>query len=347
MKKIYGFGIVGTGAIAAMHARAIQAIASAELIAVFNHHPEKAQEFARTHHTRAYAELEELLADPEIDVVCICTPSGAHLEPALSAITQRKHCLVEKPLEINLQRCRQLTQAARQMGVQISTIFPSRFHPSAVKIKSALAQGYFGDIVLGNAYVKWSRPEAYYQSASWRGTWALDGGGALMNQGIHAVDLLLWYLGEVDHVQAISANRKHLDIEVEDTIVAQLKFHSGALGTLECTTAAFSGSPKTIEVIGTCGRACLQEDSIVQWDFQDPAAPTDTVLDDGPTGGGQDDPMAIGMRGHQRQIEDFLNALDRHQTPQIAGEEGLQSVRLIEAIYQSARSGLPVRPDSI
>lgn len=341
MDRKYGFGIIGTGAIATMHARGIQELPRAELIGVFNHRPEKAQVFAETHQTKAYARLEQLLADPLVDVICICTPSGAHLEPALAAVAAGKHCLIEKPLEITSARCLDIIQAAQQRGVQVSTIFPTRFHPAALKVKEALQQGKFGDLVLGNAYVKWSRPAAYYQSASWRGTWALDGGGALMNQGIHALDLLLWYMGPVSSVHAVSANRKHKEIEVEDTIVAQMKFQSGALGTIECTTAAYTGSPKTIEIIGTKGRVSLEEDHITSWDFEDQSHKNAKgLLNGGKTEkSGHEDPMAIGHWGHRRQIENFLHALDNGEAADIAGKEGAKAVHIIEAIYQSARQG--------
>ncbi|MGO3266425.1 MAG: Gfo/Idh/MocA family protein [Sphingobacteriaceae bacterium] len=338
MERIYGFALIGTGAIARMHAHAIQAIPHAKLIAVYNHNMEKAVQFAQAHQTRAYGELKELLDDPLVDIVCICTPSGAHLEPALAAIARGKHCLIEKPLEITSARCAQIIQAAEKKGVQVSTIFPSRFHPAAQTIKTAMENGKFGNLVLANAYVKWSRTPDYYRAANWRGTWALDGGGALMNQGIHAVDLLLWYMGPVDYVQAISANRMHLNIEVEDTIVAQLKFQSGALGTIECTTAAFSGSPKTIEIIGTQGRIALHEEQITSWEFADVHENQGEITDrSNELAGGQNDPMAIGHLGHQRQIEDFLQALTTGHTPRIASAEGAKAVSIIEAIYQSAR----------
>lgn len=345
MKKNYGFAIIGTGAIASMHAKAIRAIPNAKLIAVYNHNPEKAEQFAQAHHTHAYTQLEHLLTNADLDIVCICTPSGAHLTPALAAIAHGKHCLVEKPLEITDERCAQIVDAAENKGVQISTIFPTRFHPMARRVKTALENGNFGDLVLANAYVKWARTSDYYQAASWRGTWALDGGGALMNQGIHAVDLLLWYMGPVDYVQAIAANRRHHDIEVEDTIVAQLRFQSGALGTVECTTAAFTGSPKTIEIIGTHGRVELQEDEITSWAFSEPGKKQE--IDDrdeekSEITGGQNDPMAIGHLGHQRQIEDFLQALSDGNQAQIAAGEGAKAVALIEAIYESARELRPI-----
>src|SRR5690606_23652964 len=297
-----------------MHARAIQAIPHAKLIAVYNHNSEKAEQFAQIHKTRAYGQLKDMLNNSLVDIVCICTPSGAHLEPALAAVMFGKHCLIEKPLEITSKRCEEIIQAAKKVGVQISTIFPTRFHPTAQKIKAVMESGKFGNLVLANAYVKWSRTPDYYQGASWRGTWTLDGGGALMNQGIHAVDLLLWYMGPVEYVQAISANRRHLDIEVEDTIVAQLKFQSGALGTIECTTAAFSGSPKTIEIIGTQGRVALHEDQITSWEFADHHENQHEITDgNNELPGGQNDPMAIGHLGHQRQIENFLQALSRSE----------------------------------
>jgi hypothetical protein len=192
-----GFGIIGCGMIAKFHARAIAEIRGAKLVACYNRTLDKASAFASEFGCTAYDDLEAMLARDDIHVVTICTPSGAHLEPGVLAAKAGKHILVEKPLEVTLKRCDALLNACAKAGVRVGTIFPSRFHESSRLLKQAVDQGRFGRITLGDAYVKWFRTQQYYDSGAWRGTWKLDGGGALMNQAIHSVDLLLWLMGEL------------------------------------------------------------------------------------------------------------------------------------------------------
>jgi UDP-N-acetyl-2-amino-2-deoxyglucuronate dehydrogenase len=345
-EKVYGFGIVGTGLIADFHAKAIAEIPNAKLIGAYNRNKEKASAFAAKFDCAAYDSLESLVSDSAIDVICICTASGAHLEGGLAAIAAGKHCLIEKPLEITVARCSELIKAAQSKGVHLGVIFPSRFQEVNQKIKDAVTSQRMGSPVIGNAYVKWNRSEAYYQSAAWRGTWALDGGGALMNQGIHSVDLLQWFMGPVASVHAFAANRRHKEIEVEDTVVAILTFESGALGTIECSTATHPGSFKRLEVIGTGGTAIVEENDLLTWQFSEETN-EDTLIRDAHGGkqiskGGVADPAAISFLGHQRQIEDFLSAIEKGDEPTVDGLEGLKSVQIIEAIYESVRTGKTV-----
>lgn len=340
-----GFAIIGTGAIAHIHATVIQSIPGAILIGVYNRTVSKAQSFGNQYGCIAYNNLQEMLEDQRISVVCICTASGAHLEPAIACINANKHCLIEKPLEITVERCNRIIDAAKIKGVRVATVFPSRFHESSLQVKQALDDGRFGEPVLGSAYVKWSREDAYYKSAAWRGTWNLDGGGALMNQGIHALDLLQWYMGPVESVFAYAANRRHKDIEVEDTIVASIKFSSGAIGSIECTTAAHPGSLKKVEIVGTTGSVVLEENNILNWQFQDSSETTQSApvsASNAQKKGGADQPMNISSLGHQLQIEEFLASLAMGTPSQIEGKAGIKSVAIITAIYQSVQSGLPV-----
>ncbi|MHA4812494.1 Gfo/Idh/MocA family protein [Flavitalea flava] len=346
-KKKFGFGIVGTGMIAETHAMAIAGIGHANLIGAYSISKDKRDRFARKHNCRAFETLEEMAKDPAIDIVCICTPSGIHLEPALTCIAGGKHCLVEKPLEVNLERCDLIIEAARKAGVKLGVIFPSRFQETNRRLKMALEKTRFGNLVLGDAYVKWSRSKAYYDSAAWRGTWQLDGGGALMNQGIHSVDLLQWFMGPVQSVQALTANIRHKEIEVEDTVVAMVKFVNGALGTIECSTAVFPGSYKRIEIMGTTGTVVIEENSLVKWQFEQETPEDDftrkTFSVGNSTGGGASDPAAIGYAGHQHQIEDMILAIETGSSPLIDGREGRKSVEIVRAIYDSARTGEAVR----
>ncbi len=342
-----GFGIIGCGMIAHFHARAIQDLRGAKLVACYDTTAAAADRLAQAHGCRAYHDLSAMLADPRVDVVTVGTPSGAHLEPALAAAKAGKHVIVEKPLEITLQRCDRLIQACMQAGVVLSTIFPSRFHQSAQLLKQAVDAGRFGRLTVGDAYVKWYRTQQYYDSGAWRGTWRLDGGGALMNQAIHSVDLLAWLMGPVQDVSARYATLAHERIEVEDVAVATLRFANGALGVIEATTAAYPGALKRIEIHGTEGSAVLQEEDITTWSFARRRRGDDAILEKltgkTQTGGGAADPAAIGHHGHAAQFRDVLRAIKSGGTPLIDGGEGRRSVEIILAIYQAAESGRTVK----
>lgn len=342
-----GIGVVGCGMIANFHARAIADADGAELVACTSNRMEKAAEFAKQHGGTAYETLDAMLADPKVDAVTICTPSGSHMVPGLAAAEAGKHVFVEKPLEVTVARCNQLILACEKAGVQLGVAFQSRFYESSKVMRQAVQQGRFGTVTMGDAYVKWYRSQEYYDSGAWRGTWEFDGGGALMNQAIHTVDLLTWIMGPVVEVSAFTATLAHERIEVEDTVVATLRFQNGALGVIEATTTAFPGSLKRIEVSGSEGSATLEEEDIQQWEFAN-ALPEDDKIRESlagktETGGGAADPAAIGHHGHTMLFEDFVDAIANRRPPAVCGREGLRSVEIICAIYDSARSGSPVR----
>ena len=226
-----GVGIVGCGMISNFHARAFEEIRGARVVACFDMVAPAADAFAERIGCPAYHKLNDLLANPAVDVVTICTPSGAHAEPAVAAAKAGKHVIVEKPLEVTLKRCDRIIRACEDAGVILSTIFPSRFHESSQLIKQAIDKGRFGRLTMGDAYVKWFRTQEYYDSGAWRGTWKLDGGGALMNQAIHSVDLLTWLMGPVEQVSAYAATLTHQRIEVEDVATATLRFAKGRWGS--------------------------------------------------------------------------------------------------------------------
>ena len=274
----HGFGIVGCGMIANFHAKAIAELDNAQLVACTDTFTESMQRYAQEHGCKGYASLDEMLADPQVTVVTICTPSGAHREPAVAAAKAGKHVIIEKPLEVTLDRCDAIIDACNESGVVCSTIFPSRFHQSSQALRKAVDEHKFGKLALANAYVKWYRTQEYYDSGAWRGTWKLDGGGALMNQAIHSVDLLAWLMGDVTSITAHTATLAHERIEVEDVAVATLRFASGALGTIEASTAAFPGYLKKIELYGSQGSAVLEEEDITVWDFASPTAEDEAML---------------------------------------------------------------------
>ncbi len=350
-----GFGIIGCGMIANFHCKAVADIRNAKVAACFDMVPAAADRLAAQFGCRAYHELDAMLADPAVDVVTICTPSGAHLEPAVAAAKAGKHVIVEKPLEVTLKRCDAIIDACDKAGVTLATIFPSRFHESAQLMKRAVEQGRFGQLTIGDAYVKWYRTQQYYDSGAWRGTWALDGGGALMNQAIHSVDLLLWLMGPVAEVAAHTATLAHQRIEVEDVAMATLRFANGALGVIEATTAAYPGELKRIAIHGSEGSAVLEEEDIKTWAFAKPTARDKALLErmagKTHTGGGAADPAAIGHHGHTAMFKDVLKAVSSGGKPLIDGPEGRRSVEVILAIYKAAESGrsvpLPLSGDPV
>lgn len=342
-----GIGIVGCGMIANFHAKAIADAAGAHLVGVADMRPEQAVEFAEKHGIQAFDSLDAMVASPDIDGVSICSPSGAHMEPAVTAAKAGKHVLVEKPLEITTERCDEIITACEQAGVRLAVTFQSRFHESSRLIKDAVDQGRFGKITMGDAYVKWFRSQEYYDSGAWRGTWNMDGGGALMNQAIHSVDLLVWLMGPVAEVSAMTATMTHERIEVEDVAVATLKFESGALGVIEATTTAFPGSLKRIEVSGSHGTAVLEEEDIIQWTFAEETEEDDDIrkrmAGKTESGGGAADPSAISHHGHTMLFEEWVNAINENRPTTIDGHEGRRSVEVIRAVYESAKTGKIVK----
>ncbi|MGO9598044.1 MAG: Gfo/Idh/MocA family protein [Isosphaeraceae bacterium] len=345
----HGLGIIGCGLIAEFHARAIAETPGAAVVAAYSRHRANAEKIAgmAAKPCGIYTELQSMLAHPGLDVVCICTPNGAHLEPALMAARAGKHVVVEKPLEITLSRCDAIIHACDAAGVGLCTIFPSRFTAANVRLKEAIMAGRFGRLTLADTYVKWWRTQEYYDSGGWRGTWELDGGGALMNQAIHNVDLLCWLMGDVDAVVALTATLAHVRIDVEDTAVASLRFKSGALGVIEAATSVYPGLLKRIEIHGDRGSARVEQDDITLWDFQE-RVPSDNEVYAAmaATSGfksGASDPRGITHTGHRDQLAEFLAAIDRKRAPRVDGREGRKSVEIIRAIYQSARTGQVVK----
>ena len=342
----FGFGIIGCGMISRFHVRAIKDVRGAKLVGCFDNVPASAERLAGEVGCKAYSKLDEMLANPDIDIVTVGTPSGAHMDPAVAAARAGKHVIVEKPLEITLKRCDAIIKACDQAGVNLVTIFPSRFHESSQEMKKAVEAGRFGRLTMGDAYVKWFRTQQYYDSGAWRGTWELDGGGALMNQAIHSVDLLTWLMGPVVEVRAQAGTLAHERIAVEDTVVATLRFENGALGVIEATTAAYPGYLKRIEIHGNEGSAVMEEEDIKTWDFAKKNRRDEVVHkrmnEKRSTGGGASDPTAIGHHGHAKQFSDLVDAIKKKRPPAIDGREGRRPVEIILAIYKAAETGKSV-----
>ncbi len=340
-----GFGIVGTGMIAGFHARAIVASGGGRVTGVVGRTDEKTRAFAEGHGVPFWTtDIETLVARPDIDVVCITTPSGAHLEPALAAIHAGKHVVIEKPVEITPERVDLILEAAGTAGVRVAAIFQGRFGHGARTVKAALEAGRLGRLALASADVKWHRSAAYY--TGWKGMLALDGGGALMNQAIHGLDLLQWFAGLPSEVFACTTRRVHNGIEGEDTACAVLKFPGGALGTVEATTAAWPGWSRRLELCGEHGSIMLEDDRIGRWDFSR-AEPGDDAIrqakPDDALGSGAGSPGAISIEGHVRQYQDLCAALRENRPLAIDGREGRKAVAFVTALYESAARGVPVK----
>jgi predicted dehydrogenase len=345
----YGCAIVGCGLIARFHARALREVAGTRLVALVSRHPANAhklnQELGLS--CDVYTDLAPVLARPDVHIVLVTTPSGAHLEPAVAAAEAGKHVVVEKPLEITLERCDRIIEACDRAGVRLCTIFPSRFGDANRALKAAVDAGRFGRLTLGETTCKWWRPQSYYDEGGWKGTRALDGGGALMNQAIHNVDLLLWLMGPVTHITGFTATLAHERIEVEDTAAACLRFASGALGIIEATTSVHPGLPKTVAVHGDRGTVVIEQDDVLRWELT-PETDGDRRIRERfaqRTGasGGASNPAAISHQGHARQLADFVQAIREGRPPLVDGREGRRAVEVILGIYRAAAEGRTVQ----
>jgi predicted dehydrogenase len=340
-----GFAIVGCGMIARFHARALAEVPGARLTALVSRNPANAQAINRSAGLDCpiHTMLEPVLRRGDVHAVIVTTPSGAHMEPAIRAAEAGKHVVVEKPLEITLERCDRIIEACDRHRVKLCTIFPSRFGDANQALKAAVAAGRFGRLTLGETTCKWWRPQSYYDQGGWKGTRALDGGGALMNQAIHNVDLLSWLMGPATHVCGFIDTLAHERIEVEDTAVGCLRFANGALGVIQAATSIHPGLPKTIAIHGDHGTAVVEQDDVLHWDLK-PELPEDHELRSRfahKTGasGGASDPAAISHLGHARQLADFVQAIETGKSPLIDGREGRKAVEIILALYRSAATG--------
>ena len=330
-------GILGAGNISDTHARAASAIAGTSIVAVHGGNPGRTERLAATYGATAYTNLDGFLAHQPMDLVAIGSPSGLHAEQGIAACRRGLHVLVEKPIDVTVERADALIQSADAAGVRLGVFFQDHVQPDLVRLHDALRCGRLGRPLLASARVKWFRPPEYYEQSRWRGTWALDGGGALMNQGIHTADLLLWLLGPVRRVSAKAVTALH-PIEVEDTVVALLEFENGAVGTLEATTAAYPGYRRRLELTGTEGTVIVEHDRLIAADLRQPA---DELVAEAPAdqNASASSPVVSDARGHQRLFEDFFDAIRMGREPRCSGRYARQSVALVRAIYDAARTG--------
>lgn len=334
MSKKYGFGIVGCGAISKFHVAAINEIANAKLIGVFNTPKSFAEDFAKEYNCRVFDTYEEMLCCEDIDVVNICTPSGTHAPLAIEAANHKKNVIVEKPMAITENEIEELVCAVEKNNIKLAVISQLRFNENIQKVKKAIESGELGDIILGDVYMKYFRSPEYYSSSNWRGTWAMDGGGALMNQGIHGIDILQYLVGPIKTVSAVCKTLAR-DIEVEDTASLVVEYENGAVGVIQGTTSVEPGYPRVIEITGTKGTVSLTETDITKWDIDGKTFDiTDSPQRDFY---GFRDPEAIALHSHLPQIKDMIKAIEEDRPPMVDVNEGRKPVEIILAAYESSK----------
>jgi predicted dehydrogenase len=324
--------------VAEYHHRAVVANAErgARLAAVGHYNPDRFDEIGARFGVPCVSQ-EQLLADPAVDVVCICTPSGQHASQAIAAAQAGKHVLVEKPMALSLADADAMMATCEQAGVKLGVVVQRRTEPIFRRVYDAIQAGDLGELTLGVVTMPYFRPQAYFDQADWRGTWTLDGGGVLMNQGIHLVDLLVWYMGDPVAVRAYAKTLQR-DIAVEDTLAATLRFENGAMATITATTTASPGFPHRLEIYGTGGGVQVEGESVGRWDLVQAAQAaveppaTGTAIDAGAGG----DPRGIAPTGHIAIVRDMIQALRTDSAPQIDGAEGRRSLATVLAIYQAA-----------
>lgn len=338
MKK-WNFGIIGAGVIGDFHARAIGDLPNANLHAVCDTNLERAEKLAEEYGCKAFGSYDEMLEDKDIDIVAIATPSGLHMEPTVAAAKAGKHVLCEKPLEVTIERIDEMVAAHEKAGTKLGAIFQARFSDSLVPLREAIKAGRFGVMTYAAVYVPWWRTQEYY-SDTWHGTWDLDGGGALMNQSIHAIDMLCEMMpAEVESVLGLTSKIGHDDIETEDTSVAALKFNNGALGVIYGSTASFPGRPKRFEMTGTKGSVVYEDDSVVFWKFNEELAEDENIrtkFGSSKHSGGSSDPKAISHVLHSRNFAEFMKTLETGEEFCLNPEQASKSVALIREIYKSS-----------
>jgi len=338
LSKTLSVGIVGAGTIGQVHARAIAALDGVDIVTIAEPEENAGRKLAGDSGAKWHASFNDVLTDSAVDVVILATPSGLHPDQAVAAAAAGKHVVTEKPMAISREGAAAMIDAADAHGMTLAVIFQNRFSPDTIKLKRAVDAGMLGRPIFGNAFVHWRRTADYYAaSGGWRGTWALDGGGALINQSIHTIDLLQWMMGDVASIAAHTATLTH-DIEAEDTASASLRFRSGALGAIQGSTAAGADYPVRIELIGDRGRAVLDSGTLMQWDA--PEQPSDDLLtaDDRAILEGWHPQERFGD-SHRRQLRQIFAAIREGTEAPLPGREARKAVDIILGVYDSAREG--------
>lgn len=337
----FRFAIIGTSGIAEMHWRCLQAEEGAEVVCFLASTPERARRAATKFGLPVYSLFEDMVSHHDLDAVSICTASGNHLEPTIRCVQHGLHVICEKPLEITVSRGREMVRAAKHAGVILAGIFQNRFNPNFQRLKLAVHRDDFGTLLKGSAYINWYRDQSYYAESPWKGTLKGDGGAALINQGIHTIDLLLQIMGEPVKVFAKTQTRIH-DIEGEDLASAIITFENGAIGVIEGSTALYPGYPERLEIFGSKGSAILSGGTIVAWHEKGVSEDDKHESHSEKMGSGSSDPTGIEATLHKAQFQNFVAAIAGTTEPAVTGNDMLQALNLIEHIYLSSNEGREV-----
>lgn len=343
-QKKFGVGIVGLGNISDIHAQAIINSEGGRVVAAYSSKEEKTKEFNKKYQATGYNSYDQFLKDPDLDIVSICTPSGTHLDFGKKAADAGKHVVIEKPIDVSLERAQKLIDASKSNGVKLAVIYQSRFTDDAIKMKEAIQNGDIGEPFMATASVKWFRDQEYYTGSPWRGTFKLDGGGAVINQSIHTIDLLQWMLGDLDSIQAYKGTFTHETIEAEDNAVAAFRFKSGLIGTFVASTSIVPPYPRRIEVHGSDGTALLDESTFqllkTDEDLKNSAQTEDPA--------GAESPMAnLQYDAHRNQFNNIYQAILNDTEPVVSGKDSLRSLAFVMGLYKSAESGTQVNIDEL
>ena len=329
------FGIVGLGVIANSHIQALREIPSAVVAGVYDRAVDRAEQVARDLGAVVYSSYDEMLADESIDAVCICTPSGFHADQAEQALRAGKHVVLEKPMALTAADAARVCRAEEESNCMATVIFQSRFFEDFIRVRDLIRSGAFGRLTLCDLYMKYWRDPAYYAAGAWRGTWKMDGGGALMNQGIHGVDLMRYLLGDITLLRGRAQTMVH-NIEVEDTAIALVEYSSGAMGVIEASTAVYPGFSRRIEIYGSQGYAVLVDFTLEKLCVNGEMLVDRVVETDI---GVVSDPTRMSYDGHLMQLKNFVAALRGEEALSVTTRDGYEAVRLIEEIYRSSQNG--------
>lgn len=333
----YNIALIGAGHIAKTHAKAISEIKEAKVIAVYSKDIESCREFASENKIPyVYDKYEDLLKNKEIDIVDILTPSGLHADMAIEAALAGKHVIIEKPIDISLKKADLMIKTCKESRVKLSVISQHRFDLSTNILKKSIMENKLGKLVLADAHIKWSRNQQYYDKGEWRGTWSMDGGGVLMNQGIHIIDLLLYLMGEVESTYAICDTVAHKRIEVEDVAAATIRFKNGALATISATTGAYPWLPTSLEINGTKGTGKIENDQLSFFEIEDKKYQQDISKNFNSVNQSCKD--SYKHISHRNQIQDMIDAIKQDREPLVNGQEGRRALELVLAIYDSAKN---------
>lgn len=335
------FGIIGAGTISESHAMGITGTPNAQIGAICDIIEEKAVALAEKYHVdKIYTDYHKLLKDPEIDAVSVCVPSGLHGEVVMAAARAGKHILCEKPVEITKEKIDEMIRVVESTNVKVECVFQRRIRATSMQVKAALDSGEFGKVLMASAYLKYYRTPEYYQSAGWRATWEYDGGGALMNQGVHGIDLIAWMMGGIKKVAAFTKTQIH-NIPVEDAAVAAVEYENGAIGVIEGSTCTKPAQSTRFEIYCENGSIIFGDAGIIQWYLNGEEIPAESLNTEKAVAA-NDDPTKVLTNDHGVLVQDLVRCIEEDTMPSIALRDARKSVEAILAIYQSSREGRPI-----